>query len=486
MAIKPWSTVFPTSSDTLSSVQPDLNNATYSGSSDTGDVWLNSHLHTLRDKLQAVCDIVGDNTKPAGSLQNAYAGANATSYWSWMGSSIQGAIAKWGSSNRGWLNTSSIVLASDDYIMAPSGSNWGNSGSAHNVWHRVTGSLMASGSQITLSGSNRLFLSSSQIHISPETYGIANITGSMHVSGNLLAQGLSVVQMGSPPTGMTSSFGVGTSTNHTSTPFAVYANRANGAHNESVRISADVNSTSINADHVICSFGWLSSGPEYTGSWLVKKNAIQSAEAATAELIGTISDGYSSIGSIVGSSASFLTSSTANSKILSIRNVAQERECVYYDLGKRWGTSNYGSYVEDRYYSEILQIASGGWAYTQSYITTPIPSGSAIKSVGMMVITSLPTGSLYEEDFGRGPSATASIDVGISGTIGIKFGTLWGRGISITASANNATSSLAAGWVYCPTASYVGIKFNCPQGNAVNTGSVRIECYYRVLNPPTS
>jgi hypothetical protein len=62
----PWSTNYPTSQDNLGVKQPDQVEDSYPGAQD-GNRLLISHLHTLRDKLDAVANKVGDNSDlPAG------------------------------------------------------------------------------------------------------------------------------------------------------------------------------------------------------------------------------------------------------------------------------------------------------------------------------------------------------------------------------------------------------------------------------------
>lgn len=459
-----WSTVFPTSSDTLVSVQPDLTNSTSQGACDGSPLRV-SFLHTLRDKLQAVCNIVGDNTKPLGSLQSlaVTASSMASGSASWQGDCVEGSIAKWIGQDRSQGVTGSyVVIDANNNITMPSGSNWGNSGSAWNTWHRMTGSLHVSGAQIALSASTKIFLSSSQVHIGSDPYGTINLTGSAYISGNISVQGLDVVRIGTTPTGMTSSYGVGT-INHSSTPFAIYGSRTNGAGNESVRIVANVNSTSIDDNHVICKFGWLSSGPEFTGSWLVKDKSIEHTNLGVAEVLGTALDSATAVGTIVGTSASYVTE---GAKLLSVQNAGQERECVYYDGTRHYAISNYGSYARDTYFSDILNI-SGANLYSAHY---EVPAGASIIGVGARILTSLQTASV--------------LAIGISASAG--FGEYWGGSLGYAAGVANDTASLKTTWLYCPTGAYVCVSSSVLQGNAATTGSIRVECYYHEAEVPNS
>lgn len=62
MAIKDWSTNYPTTQDVLATVQPDL--------ADDTDNTRVSHIHTVRNKVQQVALQVGDeNDEPAGCLR---------------------------------------------------------------------------------------------------------------------------------------------------------------------------------------------------------------------------------------------------------------------------------------------------------------------------------------------------------------------------------------------------------------------------------
>src|SRR5512135_3929741 len=65
---KPWRTSYPAEQDTAGVEQPDLANDSVPGAHD-GDRILVEHLHSLRDKAQALAEKVGDdNNLPADSL----------------------------------------------------------------------------------------------------------------------------------------------------------------------------------------------------------------------------------------------------------------------------------------------------------------------------------------------------------------------------------------------------------------------------------
>ena len=71
MAVKEWSTDYPTTQDPdpITTNQPDLTDETYQGAND-GDALRSSHPEALRDKLQAVAKYVGDASElPATSLR---------------------------------------------------------------------------------------------------------------------------------------------------------------------------------------------------------------------------------------------------------------------------------------------------------------------------------------------------------------------------------------------------------------------------------
>ena len=75
MAIKEWTTSYPTSQDSTppTTEQPELTNETSPGSGDGDDTRV-SQIHTLRDKLDAVCKYVGDASNlPAGCLKETVA-----------------------------------------------------------------------------------------------------------------------------------------------------------------------------------------------------------------------------------------------------------------------------------------------------------------------------------------------------------------------------------------------------------------------------
>lgn len=385
--MKEWTTSYPTSSDVLLTAQPDLSNSTSQGACN-GDPLRSSFLHTLRDKLQAVCNIVGADAKPAGSLR------------------------KYGD------------LIPD--ITDPVGNAI------------ITGSLIVTGSSVS-------------------------ITGSLYVSGNLTVQGYDVIRFGTTPTGLTSSYGIGT-INHTGSAFAIYSSRTNGAGNESLRFSANISGTVISDDHIICNIGWMNSGPNFTGSWYIKNRSIETAESSSAEIIGTLPDAASSIGVILGSSASYVA---AGSKLLSIQNRGQEREAVYYDGTRYSGISNYGSYSKDTYYSDIISI-TGSTLYSAHY---DVPPGASIIGVGVRILSSFQTASVMA--------------VGINTSGG--FAEYWGNSMGYAAGVTNSTASLKTTYLYCPTSSYVCISSSVLQGNTTGaTGSVRVECYYHVAGVPTS
>ena len=68
--VNPWSTLYPGAQDSPLTEQPVLDDDIIPGDN-TGDRVLVSHVHTLRDKLDAVCKIVGDTSDlPGGSLSD--------------------------------------------------------------------------------------------------------------------------------------------------------------------------------------------------------------------------------------------------------------------------------------------------------------------------------------------------------------------------------------------------------------------------------
>lgn len=189
--------------------------------------------------------------------------------------------------------------------------------------------------------------------------------------------------------------------------------------------------------------------------------------SSTSQLLGTSADGALSVGVILGSSASY---STAGSKLLSIRNNNVEKANVSYDGSLSYGISNYGSYINETRFSELVSITGSNTFYT----VNQVPAGAQLQAVAARVIDSFQTASVFA--------------VGISSSVwDARSWSYFGGGtLSGTAGITNTTSSIAPEYIYCATDTPIWISASVLQGNAPITGNMRVECYYKTVNPLSS
>jgi hypothetical protein len=142
--------------------------------------------------------------------------------------------------------------------------------------------------------------------------------------------------------------------------------------------------------------------------------------------------------------------------------------------GDFYTNTNYGGYIKNTYFSELISISASN-TYNISpnlYISlTQVPSGSSIQGVGARVVTEFQTSS--------------AISIGLSSSAG-GFISYWGSELSSSAGYTNITDGLTAGVVYIASASSVCVSSSVLQGNTPTTGTMRLECFYSTLNPPTS
>lgn len=254
----------------------------------------------------------------------------------------------------------------------------------------------------------------------------------------------------------------------TSGAMVYYSSVSDGPLSSSHFFVADVNKDTIDIDHTIARFGWQNTTDTFSSSWSVKPWSIESCFSSSAEMLGTCADGASSIGCIAGSSASYVT---AGSKLLSVQNAGVERESVDYAGGREWGISDYESSVSDLYWNELVSIT--GSLFNVYTTVNTVPAGASIMGVGVRVRTTFPTASYFS--------------VGLTGSCNE-----WGYSMASNAGVTNSTSSLANGWTYCATNTNIwlssSVKQNWGGGGAGGsvTGSVRVECRYRVMNPMLS
>lgn len=380
---------------------------------------------------------------------------------------ISGTLDVTGSSKFGYLNseihqfTGSVFLPST-YLgySVFTGSQVIISGSVYlpTTWQGTTtftGSNVYMSSSLEVSGSSKFGYDSTKNHI---------FTGSTYMSGNLHVQGYNTIVAGTTPIGSTGSYGIGTHTNHSSSPFVVYSNRTNGQGNDSIRVIANVGVATINANHSIMKIGYIDDRPQFTASWNITNSTIEAAESSSAELLGTVLDGASAIGTIVGSDNSY---TTAGSKLLSIQNNTYERAYYDYDGSRTYGVTDFGGYLKDTYFSNLISI-SGSTLY---YSSTNVPAGASIMGVGARIITDFQTASV--------------IALGISGST-TGFTEYWGNSMGYLAGVTNSTSSLKSGNTYVSLNTPICVSSSVLQGNAITTGSIRIECFYRTINVPNS
>jgi hypothetical protein len=255
----------------------------------------------------------------------------------------------------------------------------------------------------------------------------------------------------------TGSVAVGTS--DVSSSLVIYSNVVSDPLSCSIYNVANVNKDTIDANHTITRFGWENTTQTLSSSWNVKAFSFESAYSASAEMLGTSPDGASSIGCIVGSSASYVT---AGAKLFSVQNAGVERASIDYLGNRTFGVSDYGSSYSDLYWVELVSISGSvnGIYSTTNYV----PAGASIWGVNTRTRATFPTASVFA--------------CGLTGSWND-----WGWGISGVAGATNATSSMMAGWKFCGANTNIYLSSSVMQSNAAVSGSVRVECRYRVLNP---
>jgi hypothetical protein len=356
----------------------------------------------------------------------------------------------------------------------------------------VSGSLFVSGS-LTVNGTTTL--SGSTIIIGPLSgssgsyvmgpassaqHAIAkwdNTNGTLLTGSNVIfaddgpylyLSGSNQMMMGLPLSGSTGSWGIGTGYMAPTGSFVIYSSEMEGANRVAVRILSNPMKTTIDPDMIITQFGWLmsgSSGCEVSASWNLKVDSFEATELSAAEVVGTEVDGASSIGAILGTSASYVT---AGSKLVSVMNNATEREFIDYAGQKTYGISDYGSSISDYYFTELISITG---SLINLYPTVnQVPAGALIQGVSVRVRNTFPTASVFA--------------CGLSGSWND-----WGASISGVQTVTNSTSSLSAGWKFVSVNSPIFLSCSVMQANvspSSNSGSVRVECRYRTLNPLTS
>jgi len=288
-----------------------------------------------------------------------------------------------------------------------------------------------------------------------------NDAGTLIISGSDFAQRLEIGKLSAtasiPVYGMavTSSF---------SSSLGLYGTKESSASGSAVHIMAALDADVIDSDYAILLTGWLNRSGVVSPAWLHKEHEIESYESASAEILGTDPDGAAAIGTIVGSNVEYTSD---GARLLSIQNSGDEKG--YTDLyGQNvFCVSKNGGATREGYFSDYVSAGSGSaWTYS----TNQIPAGAMVYATTVYFIESWQTGS--------------ECWVGVSASAG--FTEYWAGSVHPSASVNNLTSSQKSGWTHFASAAPVAISSSVWQGAATTTGSVRIECRYREVVPPTS
>lgn len=300
-------------------------------------------------------------------------------------------------------------------------------------------------------------------------------SGSLSASLNIDGIGNLVVgQVGSCSSGQTH-YGIETGIDAVSASLNIISSRESGPNNISLHSIADVNAASLDNDHILFRLSWKNDEDHCSGSWNFKKNSFETVESSSIELVGTEEDGGSSVGVYLGTLASYVT---PGAKLVSVLNNTTEREYIDYAGNKRFGITDYGGYVEEKYWSEAITPISG--AYTDTI--NVIPAGASAYAVSVRVTNRIPfSGSTsFPVD--------SKMRVGISASVG-SFTEKWGEGIDTTEGSTNLTSSLKSGLYYVSENTPIRLKFDnyvSDTSASFGSGSVRVEVRYRQVNPPTS
>jgi hypothetical protein len=333
---------------------------------------------------------------------------------------IDNSIARWDGTDGENITSSYVLIDDTGYITIPSGSK---SGQLSTDFHQVSGSL--------------------------------NISGSVKVSGS------SELIIGELPTGVSNDWGIyipsASAGPNTFNTLGLWSSRVNQSGAVSIDFVADINSSSIDQDHKIGRFGYINDSRAYVESWAIKNNSIESFSASAAQVIGTDTDGALSIGTIVGSSASY---STNGAKLFQVLNNTTERESTDYLGRKTFCVSDAGGATHERYLTEILTVNSASFIDS----VNEIPIGAMNYAVNVYVLSTIPD---------------VMWNIGIPGST-----EKWGA-ISSSVGSNNSTSSMKAGYEYYASASSIRLTPN-PNASDLTTGSVRLEIRFREVTGPTS
>jgi len=300
-----------------------------------------------------------------------------------------------------------------------------------------------------------------------------HVSGSEYVSSDIYAQGYQNVKFGNAPGGSSGSYGVGTDVKHMMDPFVVYATPANQFAGTAIEMVADINSASLHDEMRLVKIGWIDNSNIHTTSWIFKPYSIETGDDSTAEIMGSEADGGAAIGVILGSSASY---ATAGAKLVSVQNNGLERENIYHDGTKVFCETNYGSYLKETYFENLVSIT--GSLVNLYFTSDQVPAGASISGVGARVYSTFHTSSGCWWAVGMSGSTTG-------------FTEYWGDRMSVNAGVTNETGSLKNGLSL--TGSYLSedtsicVSSSVLQANITSgaTGSVRVVCFYRTLGALT-